>query len=138
MKIGLKLHIIIHLRFDKMRILVFEDTYDILEMISNFEINIKNFEIKQYWDTKNSTTRIKEFNPDVLLLDYYIQPITGLQVLQELNLAIKNNQLNRPIKVIGISSSSTANSRFLEFGADNSIIKFELDKLDIWDNYASS
>jgi DNA-binding response OmpR family regulator len=121
-----------------MRILVFEDTYDILEMISNFEINIKNFEIKQYWDTKNSTTRIKEFNPDVLLLDYYIQPITGLQVLQELNLAIKNNQLNRPIKVIGISSSSTANSRFLEFGADNSIIKFELDKLDIWDNYASS
>ena len=115
-----------------MRILVFEDTYDILEMLSNFEINCDSFEIKQYWDTKNSTNRIKEFNPDVLLLDYYIEPFTGLQVLQELNLAVENNQLKRPIKIIGISSSYTANSRFLQFGADNSIIKFELEKLDIW------
>ena len=115
-----------------MRILVFEDTYDILEMLSNFEIKFENFEIKQYWDTKNSIHRIKEFNPDVLLLDYYIEPSTGLQVLQELNLAVENNQLKRPIKIIGISSSSTANSRFLQFGADYSIIKFELEKLDFW------
>ncbi len=121
-----------------MRILVFEDTYDILEMVTNFDINFDNFEIKQYWDTNNSTTRIKEYSPDVLLLDYYINPINGLQVLQELNLAVSKNQIERPSKVIGISSSSTANSRFLQFGADNSIIKFELDKLDIWDNYASS
>ena len=117
-----------------MRILVFEDTYDILEMLSNFEIKSENFEIKQYWNTKNSTHRIKEFNPDILLLDYYIEPLTGLQVLQELNLAVENNQLKRPIKIIGISSSSTANSRFLQFGADNSIIKFELGNLDIWKN----
>ena len=116
-----------------MRILVFEDTYDILELISNFEINIEQFVIKQYWDTKESTKKIKEFNPDILLLDHYIAPFTGLQVLQELNLAVKNNQLKRPNKVIGISSSSTANSRFLQFGADDSIIKFELNKLDIWD-----
>ncbi len=121
-----------------MRILVFEDTYDILEMVTNFDINFDNFEIKQYWDTNNSTTRIKEYSPDVLLLDYYINPINGLQVLQELNLAVSKNQIERPSKVIGISSSSTANSRFLQFGADDSIIKFELDKLDIWDNYASS
>ena len=121
-----------------MRILVFEDTYDILEMVTNFDINFDNFEIKQYWDTNNSTTRIKEYSPDVLLLDYYINPINGLQVLQELNLAVSKNQIERPSKVIGISSSSTANSRFLQFGTDNSIIKFELDKLDIWDNYASS
>ncbi|MAK04549.1 MAG: hypothetical protein CMA03_01510 [Euryarchaeota archaeon] len=116
-----------------MRILVFEDTYDILEMVTNFDINLDNFEIKQYWDTNNSTTRIKEYSPDVLLLDYYINPINGLQVLQELNLAVSKNQIERPSKVIGISSSSTANSRFLQFGADDSIIKFELNKLDIWD-----
>ncbi len=116
-----------------MRILVFEDTYDILEMVTNFDINLDNFEIKQYWDTNNSTTRIKEYSPDVLLLDYYINPINGLQVLQELNLAVSENQIERPSKVIGISSSSTANSRFLQFGADDSIIKFELNKLDIWD-----
>lgn len=121
-----------------MRILVFEDTYDILEMVTNFDINLDNFEIKQYWDTNNSTTRIKEYSPDVLLLDYYINPINGLQVLQELNLAVSKNQIERPSKVIGISSSSTANSRFLQFGTDNSIIKFELDKLDIWDKNARS
>ena len=117
-----------------MRILVFEDTYDILEMLSNFKIDLEGIEIKQYWDTKNHIIRIKEYNPDVLLLDYYINPITGLQVLQELNLAVSKNQIERPLKVIGISSSSTANSKFLQFGADDSIFKFELNKLEIWNS----
>ena len=121
-----------HLRFDKMRILVFEDTYDIFEMISNFEINLEKIEFKQYWDTKDSIKRISEFNPDVLLLDYYISPKTGLQVLQDLNLAVGEKNVKRPVKIIGISSSSTANSKFLQFGADDSIIKFDLKNLDIW------
>ena len=121
-----------HLRFDKMRILVFEDTYDIFEMISNFQINLENIEFKQYWDTENSTERISEFNPDVLLLDYYISPKTGLQVLQDLNLAVEEGKITRPTNIIGISSSSTANSKFLQFGANDSIIKFNLKNLDIW------
>ena len=121
-----------HLRFDKMRILVFEDTYDIFEMISNFQINLENIEFKQYWDTENSTERISEFNPDVLLLDYYISPKTGLQVLQDLNLAVDEGKIIRPTNIIGISSSSTANSKFLQFGANDSIIKFNLKNLDIW------
>ena len=119
-------------RFDKMRILVFEDTYDIFEMISNFQINLENIEFKQYWDTENSTERISEFNPDVLLLDYYISPKTGLQVLQDLNLAVEEGKITRPTNIIGISSSSTANSKFLQFGANDSIIKFNLKNLDIW------
>ena len=121
-----------HLRFDKMRILVFEDTYDIFEMISNFQINLENIEFKQYWDTENSTERISEFNPDVLLLDYYISPKTGLQVLQDLNLAVEDGKIKRPTNIIGISSSSTANSKFLQFGANDSTIKFNLKNLDIW------
>jgi two-component system phosphate regulon response regulator PhoB len=118
-----------------MRILIFEDTYDILEIISNFKINTEKFVVKQYWNTKDSIKKIKQFNPDVLLLDYFIEPLTGLQVFQELNLAIKKNQVSRPNKVIGISSSPNANSKFLQAGLDDSIIKFELDKLDIWQGY---
>ena len=124
-----------HLWFDYMRILIFEDTYDILEIISNFKINTEKFVVKQYWNTKDSIKKIKQFNPDVLLLDYFIEPLTGLQVFQELNLAIKKNQVSRPNKVIGISSSPNANSKFLQAGLDDSIIKFELDKLDIWQGY---
>jgi len=115
-----------------MRILVFEDTYDILEMVSNFAINLDNIEIKQYWDTTNSTKRIDDFGPDILLLDYYISPKSGLQVLQDLNIEISQKGIERPKKIIGISSSTTANSKFLQFGADESIIKFELNKLNIW------
>ena len=115
-----------------MRILVFEDTYDIFEMISNFQINLENIEFKQYWDTENSTERISKFNPDVLLLDYYISPKTGLQVLQDLNLAVEDGKIKRPTNIIGISSSSTANSKFLQFGANDSTIKFNLKNLDIW------
>ncbi len=115
-----------------MRILVFEDTYDIFEMISNFQINLENIEFKQYWDTQDSTVRIAEFNPDILLLDYYISPKTGLQVLKNLNLAVGEGNIKRPPKIIGISSSSTANSKFLQFGADDAVIKFNLENLDIW------
>ena len=115
-----------------MRILVFEDTYDILEMISNFEINLDNVEIKQYWDTEDSIKRIDEFRPDILLLDYYISPKSGLQVLHDLNVEISLKGIERPKKIIGISSSSTANSKFLQFGADESIIKFDINKLEIW------
>ena len=106
-----------------MRILVFEDTYDILEMLSNIEIKFENFEIKQYWDTKNSIHRIKEFNPDILLLDYYIEPLTGLQVLQELNLAVENNQLKRPIKIIGN----------IPYNITSSIIFWLIEQLDFWE-----
>ena len=134
MKTGLKLHIIMRLRFDKMRILVFEDTYDIFQMISNFEKKIDDLEFLQYWDTTDFINRIRVFNPDVLLLDYYISPKTGLEVLQELNLAVENKIIKRPKNVFGISSSSKANKKFLQFGADNSIIKFDLNKLEIWKN----
>ena len=103
-----------------------------LLVISNFQINLENIEFKQYWDTENSTERISEFNPDILLLDYYISPKTGLQVLQDLNLAVGEKNVKRPAKIIGISSSSTANTKFLQFGADDSIIKFDLKNLDIW------
>jgi len=119
-------------RFDKMRILVFEDTYDILELVTNFGINLENTEIKQYWDTGDHIIRINEYNPDILMLDYYISPITGLQLLQDLNEKVSLEKIQRPKKIIGISSSSTANSKFLKFGADDSVIKFELNKLDIW------
>ncbi|RAH15175.1 MAG: hypothetical protein CMB56_003410 [Methanobacteriota archaeon] len=132
MKIGLKLHIIIHPRFDTMRILIFEDTYDIIELVKNTGINLEGIEIKQFWDTENSTARIKKFSPDILLLDYYIEPISGLQVIKKLNIALENNQIVRPKKIIGISSSSSANSRFVQAGADDSIIKFELANLDLW------
>ena len=132
MTIGLKLHIIIRLRFDKMRILVFEDTYDILELVKNFGINLENTEIKQYWDTRDHITRIDEYKPDILMLDYYISPITGLQLLQDINEKVSLEKIKRPKKIIGISSSSTANFKFLKFGADAAVIKFELNKLEIW------
>ena len=115
-----------------MRILIFEDTYDIIELVKNTGINLEGIEIKQFWDTENSTARIKKFSPDILLLDYYIEPISGLQVIKKLNIALENNQIVRPKKIIGISSSSSANSRFVQAGADDSIIKFELANLDFW------
>lgn len=121
-------------RFDTMRILVFEDTYDILELVTNFGINLENTEIKQYWDTRDHIIRINEYNPDIIMLDYYISPITGLQLLQDINEKVSLEKIQRPKKIIGISSSSTANSKFLKFGADDSVIKFELNKLDIWND----
>jgi CheY-like chemotaxis protein len=115
-----------------MRVLAFEDSYDIERLLDSGGVDVGVIEILQHWDTKSAVQRIRTYAPDILLLDHYIPPNKGLEVLRSLNKAVQYGELDRPPTIVGMSSASMANLKFSDEGADHSIIKFDLAKLEFW------
>jgi len=111
-----------------MKVLAFEDSVDIEALLVSGGVNMTNVELKQYWDSQDCLERISKYSPDILLLDHYMPPIKGLDVLRKL-LA---SEIDRPSKIIAMSSASMANNAMLKIGADIGIVKFELATLDVW------
>ena len=75
---------------------------------------------------------VASFAPDVLLLDFYIPPKTGLAVLEELNAAVAAGRLPRPRYVVGMSSVRRCNEDLLAAGADAAFIKWDVGQWPLW------
>ncbi len=117
-----------------MRILAFEDSYDIEKILIEGGVDLSDWELLQYWNTMDCFDRVEEFKPDLLLLDHYIPPIKGLEVLRGLLELVAADQIQRPRMILGISSSSAANEAMEYAGADGSIGKFQLANHEVWKN----
>ena len=117
-----------------MRVLAFEDSYDIEKLLLEGGVDLSNWEIMQYWNTMDCFDRVEEFKPDLLLLDHYIPPKKGLEVLRGLLELVAAEQIQRPKLILGISSSSAANEAMESAGADGSIGKFQLANHEVWRN----
>ena len=115
-----------------MKVLAFEDSYDIEQILVSGNINFEQIQLIQYWNSSEAQEKISEFHPDVLLLDHYMPPDTGLQVLQELNVNVESGKFPRPITIVGMSTSTSANEQMARFGADYIIDKFSLSELEFW------
>ena len=76
------------------RVLAFEDAYSIKDMLADAKVRYGHFE--QRWDSEACIDAIKEFGRvDVLMLDFYLPPLTGLQVLMKLNEAVEAGVIER-------------------------------------------
>ena len=117
-----------------MRMLAFEDSYDIEKILIEGGVDLSDWELLQYWNTMDCFDRVEEFKPDLLLLDHYIPPIKGLEVLRGLLELVAADQIQRPRMILGISSSSAANEAMEYAGADGSIGKFQLANHEVWKN----
>ena len=115
-----------------MRVLAFEDSYDIENILVEGGIDLSNCEFLQYWNTMDCFERIENFQPDLLLLDHYIPPVKGLEVLRGLLELVSSDKIQRPKLILGISSSSAANQAMESAGADGSITKFQLADHEVW------
>ena len=111
-----------------MKVLAFEDSVDIEALLISGGIDLSGFEFKQYWDSQNYLERISEFAPDVLMLDHYMPPKRGLEVLK----GLLTSDVKRPETIVAMSSASMANNAMLNAGADVGIVKFDISKLEIW------
>ena len=116
----------------KMKVLAFEDGYDIEALLVSGSIDMTNIEFVQYWTSTDFLEKIKQFSPDVLLLDHFMPPTRGYDVLVALNDAVKRGEDKRPNKIIAMSSEQRANDKMLSIGADEGIIKFDLPSLEFW------
>lgn len=115
-----------------MRVLAFEDTYDLTAMLDAAGCDLSGVDFIQRWNSSEPLKHIMEHTPDVVLLDYFMPPHTGIEVLQMLKAAIETKQISRPNLIIGISSEREANEELAKEGADACIIKFDIHTLDLW------
>ena len=117
-----------------MRVLAFEDMYDIEEMLVSAGIKTENFIIEQRWNSSDALEHIRSFGPDILLLDHYMPPRSGYEVLTQL----LQSDLPRPKVIVAMSSEASKNQAMVKLGADHGIVKFSIDELDVWSVHSSS
>ena len=111
-----------------MKVLAFEDSVDIEALLISGGVDLEKIDFKQYWDSQNYLERISEYCPDILMLDHYMPPTRGLDVLK----GVLASDIQRPGTIVAMSSASMANNAMLVAGADIGIVKFSIPKLDIW------
>lgn len=117
-----------------MRVLAFEDSFDIEAMLASGGVILKDITLLQKWTTDDALEIIAEFSPDILLLDHYIPPLTGLAVLENLNILVASGDLTRPKTIVAMSSEAEPNRQMSLLGADYAILKFNIATLPIWVN----
>ena len=111
-----------------MRVLAFEDHYDIEAMLTAGGVDVKRFVIEQRWNSSDALDHIRRFQPDVLLLDHYMPPLSGHQVLSDL----LSSSVPRPTIVVAMSSDPAKNDAMVRLGADIGLVKFDLAGLALW------
>ena len=111
-----------------MRVLAFEDHYDIEAMLVAGGIKTEGWVLEQRWNSSDALDHVRRFQPDVLLLDHYMPPMTGYEVLERL----LNADVSRPATIVAMSSDSAKNEAMVALGADIGVVKFDLSTLSLW------
>ena len=111
-----------------MRVLAFEDHYDIEAMLTAGGVNTNGMAITQRWNSEEALKHIQAFAPDVLLLDHYMPPQSGYEVLE----ALLNSNVPRPTTIVAMSSAPSMNQAMVNLGADAGVVKFDLATLNLW------
>lgn len=106
------------------RVLIVEDDPDLLLGLEAI-ISADGYQVQALPDTDEIWAQIKQFEPDVLLLDVRVDPIQGDEVVSRLD-----SRLEREIPAILISAADNLHEIAHEAGADCFFNKpFEFDKL---------
>lgn len=111
-----------------MRVLAFEDHYDIEAILDAGGVQTDDLVIEQRWNSSDALDWIRRFVPDVLLLDHFMPPKTGYEVLN----ALLRADIPRPSRIVAMSSASEKNHAMVALGADEGVVKFDLASLPFW------
>jgi len=114
-------------------VLAFEDGYDIKSILSSgLGETYERIQLEQEWTSEDFLEKIERFKPDVLLLDFYMPPHTGLVVLKKLNEAVQEGRIERPKFVLGMSSEALCNNQLTSEGADAAFEKWKIGSWEGW------
>ena len=102
------------------KILVVEDDKDLISLIK-FNLKSEGFNVLLSPNGEDGLFTAKEEKPDLILLDWMLPILSGIEVLQRL----KNNKDTKSIPVIFITAKGEENDKIrgLDSGADDYIVK---------------
>ena len=107
------------------RVLVLDDDIAVLEAIET-ALTYEDFEVKTLGRTYNIIKTVEEYNPDVILLDFILDGISGGELCKQ----IKSNSRTKHLPVIIISAYQGNIEALRQFGCDHFIPKpFDLTEL---------
>ncbi len=108
------------------RILIVDDDEDLLSVVKSL-LHKKGFSVSVYSDWDNAWEAIKSYDPQLILLDVFLNGVDGLEICKRL----KTSTYTRHIPIIIFSSyPRVAETAVAEFGADDFLAKpFEVNEL---------
>lgn len=65
------------------KIVIIEDNRELLQSLAMI-LKLQDYQVKTLFSTENAVSRIREFDPDLLLLDLWVEPISGDELAREL------------------------------------------------------
>lgn len=107
------------------KLLIADDNEDLLELMQLF-LEEKGFEVKTVSTKKKLLSEIKQYSPDLILLDVFLNGEDGREVCKLLRDNVKTNK----VCILIISANPYAIKEYKSYGADGFIEKpFELEDL---------
>lgn len=102
------------------KVLVIDDEIHIVELLK-FNLETSNYEVDFSYDGFDGFVKAKEIKPDLILLDWMLPNISGIEVLKK----IRSDESLKNIPVIMLTAKNMENDKVegLEVGADDYITK---------------
>ena len=111
----------------KQKILVIDDDPELIEFMENL-LKINGYEVIVSCHSKEGIQKAKREKPDLILLDFIMPGLSGLEVLRQIKLDPATKQI--PVLMMSSVDALDIITNALKMGADDYIIKpFEHDKL---------
>jgi DNA-binding response OmpR family regulator len=110
------------------KILLAEDDIQLVDMY-NRKFELEGFEVRTAEDGQKALETLKDFVPDVILLDIMMPQVTGLEVLEEIK---KDDRLKDALVIMltNLADEKTA-EKIYELGATDYLVKAEMTPLEV-------
>lgn len=102
------------------KVLVIEDEVDLVRLL-RYNLEKEGFEVLTAYDAKTAFGHIREYFPDLILLDLMLPDMPGIKICEQ----IKNDPKTRMIPIIMLTARSSEHDRVsgFEAGADDYVVK---------------
>jgi len=102
------------------KILIIDDEENIVELIK-FNLELNEYQTQCAYDGKAGISKIKTWNPDLILLDIMLPVIDGITIIQ----LVRSDENLKHIPVIMMTAKSQDSDKFIGFesGADDYVTK---------------
>ena len=101
-------------------VLVVDDEADLLTLV-RYNLERDGFEVGEAVDGEEAMTMIAERRPDLVLLDWMLPRLSGIEVCRRIRRAAETQNL--PIIMLSARGEESDRVRGLNYGADDYIVK---------------